>query len=193
MDAARLAAPSDPVELEPTPRDIYREWTYPFGMIQPGQLIKIMPPDDCHEHLVYQRGFLNRHDAEDPELPVGVLVMLVNHDGSVRWTSHAVTTDTTREELVADHAQELLRQANGTRVLPSPASEWPCNRDDFQGESDSLRISQLIARLTEIQAGCGDLPVRSYPYAGEDWAPAVAPEPLLDDQGRPFVAIDGRG
>ncbi|MFD3978270.1 hypothetical protein ACFWR6_06755 [Streptomyces griseus] len=64
-----------------------------------------------------------------------------------------------------------------------------------QGVEDStpLRVSQLIARLTEIQAVCGDVPVRSYPYAGEDWALAVAPEPLLDDQCRPFVVIDGRG
>ncbi|MFJ5890299.1 hypothetical protein [Streptomyces californicus] len=193
MDAARPAAPSDPVELEPAPRDVYGEWTYPFGTIAPGQSIKILPPDDCHEHLVYQRGFLNRHDAEDPELPVGVLVMLVNHDGSVSWTSHTVTTDTTREELVADHAQGMLRQTNAFRWLPSPASEWPCNRDDSQADSTPLRVSQLIARLTEIQAVFGDVPVRSYPYAGEDWAPAVAPEPLLDDQGKPFVVIDGRG
>ncbi|MEV5677047.1 hypothetical protein [Streptomyces sp. NPDC052179] len=193
MDPARPAVPGEPIELEPEPRDIYREWTYPFGEIAPGQLIKIMPPDDCHEHLVYQRGFTTRQDVDDPEMPVGVLVMLVRHDGAVSWRSHVVTTDTTREELVADHAQELLRQTNAFRWLPSPQSEWPSNRDPSQPSVETMRVSQLIARLTEIQAVCGDLPVRSYPYAGEDWSPAVPPEPLLDAQGRPFVAIDGQG
>lgn len=191
MDAARPATPSDPIELEPEPRDVYREWTYPFGKIEPGQLIKIMPPDDCHEHLWYRHGYPTPDDVN--ELPVGVLVMLVRHDGSVSWTSHVVTDETTREELVADHAQEMLRQTNAFRWLPSPESEWPSNCDPSQPSGDTLRVSQLIARLTEIQAVCGDLPVRSYPYAGEDWTPVAAPEPLLDAQGRPFVAIDGHG
>ncbi|MFE0763703.1 hypothetical protein [Streptomyces smyrnaeus] len=189
MDAEE--PPNEIIELEPVPRDIYREWRYPMGEIESGQLVKIAAPDDCHRDLEYKSGFSARDEVN--ERPVGVVVLLVRGDGKAVWTSHAVTTETTREELVADHAAEMMRQTNALGWLDSPRAEWPASRDTGKTGDGTMRISQVIARLTEIQAACGDLEVRSYPYAGEDWSPAVAPEPLLDDAGKPFVAIDGRG
>ncbi|WP_331723351.1 hypothetical protein [Streptomyces atratus] len=53
------------------------------------------------------------------------------------------------------------------------------------------RISELIEQLTAIQSEHGDLEVRAYAYAADDWSPVVSPEVLRDSGGVAFVAVDG--